>query len=284
MTVIAARALAAAIEPFAGQVFFSPECHRAYQALGFGPSPGRLENVAMPDVSAYFCSRGAMLGQVPGTVIAAAFAVFNPAVVVPAVDYGWSLTDAATVWEARTGGAVGQLHRILGAAPDGLGRAVELLRAAADGLPLHGKPVFAGLVARGLPGDALADAWRLAERLREYRGDAHVNAWTSAGFTPVEIGLLTELYQGRPLRSHIRIMGWGDDDLDAGEQALASRGLIRDGALTDAGRAGSEAVEAATDDACAPILTGLDDGLGELVDIVGRWSHRVLSAGGFPGG
>lgn len=35
-----ARRLAAAIEPIAGQVYFSPECHKAYEALGFGPSPG----------------------------------------------------------------------------------------------------------------------------------------------------------------------------------------------------------------------------------------------------
>ena len=34
-----ARALAAALEPFVGQVYFAPECHRAYEALGFGGSP-----------------------------------------------------------------------------------------------------------------------------------------------------------------------------------------------------------------------------------------------------
>jgi len=34
-----ARKLAGAIEPFAGQVYFSPECHAAYAQLGFSPSP-----------------------------------------------------------------------------------------------------------------------------------------------------------------------------------------------------------------------------------------------------
>ena len=44
-----ARALAAAIEPFAGQVYFSPECHDAYATLGFAGSPGRFGDVAAPD-------------------------------------------------------------------------------------------------------------------------------------------------------------------------------------------------------------------------------------------
>jgi hypothetical protein len=46
--------------------------------------------------------------------VVSAFAVFNPAVVVPAVNHGWSITDATTLGRARTEGAVGQLRRILG--------------------------------------------------------------------------------------------------------------------------------------------------------------------------
>ena len=75
-----ARRLAAAIEPFVGQVYFSPECHAAYAALGFNPSPGDANGVALPDGAAYFTSRGSVMGQVHGTVVAAAFGVFNPAV------------------------------------------------------------------------------------------------------------------------------------------------------------------------------------------------------------
>src|SRR5438132_14110408 len=101
------RALAGALEPFAGQVYFSPECHEGYVALGFSPSPADMNGVALPDGPAYFCSRGSVMGQVPGELIASAFAVFNPAVVVPAVQYGWTKTDAATICQARTDGAVG---------------------------------------------------------------------------------------------------------------------------------------------------------------------------------
>lgn len=282
MTVSPSRAVATAIEPFAGQVYFAPECHSGYAALGFGPSPASNDGVAMPDGAAYFCSRGSLLGQVAGEVIAATFAVFNPAVVVPAVSYGWTLTDAKTICAARTDGAVSQLRRVLGGAPDRLDRAVELLHRATDRLALAGKPLFAGVVAQGLAGDPLTDAWRLADRLREYRGDVHIAAWIAAGFDAVEIGLLTELYWGLPLRSYIRTRAWTDDDLAAGEDRLAIRGLIRDGALTESGRAAREAVEVATDEGCAPIVAGLADDLDELVGLVGGWSQQLQSAGGYP--
>ncbi len=282
MTIAPARALSNAIEAFAGQVYFAPECHRGYAALGFRPSPATSRGVEMPDGPAYFCSRGSALGQASGEVIAAAFAVFNPAVVVPAVDYGWSLTDAATIRAARTEGSVAQLCRVLGDAPEGLDRAVQLLRRAADGLPLAGKPLFSGLVADGPAGDPLTDAWRLADQLREFRGDAHVNAWTAAGFDGVEIGLITELYRGLAPRSYVRTRAWSDDELTAGEARLAERGLACDGVLSDAGRAARESVETATDAACAPIIARLGDDLGELVELVGGWSKRLVDAGAFP--
>ena len=97
-----ARGLAAALEPFAGQVYFSPECHANYAALGFSPSMGDAAGVALPDGPAYFTSRGSVMGQVPGEVVACAFGVFNPAAVVPALDHGWSLTDAATIVHVDT--------------------------------------------------------------------------------------------------------------------------------------------------------------------------------------
>lgn len=282
MSAPAARALAGALEPFAGQVYFSPECHAAYEALGFGPSPAAMDGVAAPDGPAYFCSRGSVLGQVPGEVVASAFGVFNPAVVVPAVAHGWTLTDAATIERARTEGAVAQLRRILGAAPGGLDRALELLHRATAPLRPEGRPLFAGLLAQGLPGEPLADAWRLADQLREYRGDVHVNAWTMAGLDAVEIGLLTELYWGLPTRSYVRTRAWSSADLDAAEARLEARGLMADGALTERGREAREAIEVATDAACLPIVDALGDDLAELVGILRRWSTAVQAAKGYP--
>lgn len=277
-----ARALAGALEPVAGQVYFSPECHEGYAALGFAGSPGRFGDVAAPDGAAYFCSRGSVMGQVPGEVIAAAFAVFNPAVVVPLVAQGWTLTDAATICDARTAGATGQLRRILGAEPDGLARANELLARAVDPLRPEGRPLYGGQASLGLPGDPLADAWRRTDMLREYRGDSHISAWTAAGLDAAEIGLLTELYWGLRMRTYIRTRAWSDADLDAAEARLVERGLVADGAFTATGRAEREAVEITTDRQCRPIVEALDDDLDELVAILGLWGSAIREAHGYP--
>ena len=278
----ACRRLAAAIEPVAGQVYFSPECHSGYAALGFDPSPGSARGVALPDGPAYFTSRGSVMGQVSGHVVAAAFAVFNPAVVVPAVERGWALTDAATICAVRTEGAVAQLTRVLGPSPDGLSEVTELLSRACEGLRLEGKPLYAGLASLGLPGEPMADMWRLADCLREYRGDAHTAAWTSAGFDPVEMGLLTELYWGLPTRTYIRTRGWVGEDLDSAMERLEAHGYMADGCLTETGRAAREEVEVATDRQCDTIVRALGDDLDPLITLLGRWGDAIRNSGGYP--
>ena len=272
------------LEPVAAQVYFSPECHAAYAALGFSPSPATTPGgVELPDGPAYFTSRGSVMGQVPGAVVAAAFAVFNPEAVVPSVEFGWGKVDAPTICTARTDGAVAQLARVLGPSPDGLARVTALLECAAAPLRPEGKPLYAGLLGLGLPGEPLADAWRLADMLREYRGDAHTAAWTSAGLDATEIGLLTEPYWGLPLRTYVRTRAWSDDQLDAAEARLVARGLLADGALTDAGRTRRESIEAATDVQCRPMLDALgDDGLEELVGLLTPWGEAIRDAGGYP--
>ncbi|MGH9060226.1 MAG: SCO6745 family protein [Acidimicrobiales bacterium] len=277
-----ARALAGAIEPVAGQVYFSPECHEAYARLGFSPSSRAAPGVAMPDGPAYFCSRGSVLGQVPGEVVASAFAVFNPAVVIPAVNHGRGIADAATLASARTEGALGQLRRVLGAEPPGAERAAELLQRASADLRVEGRPLYAGMLAQTVPADPLGAAWRLADRIREFRGDVHIASWTTAGFDAVEIGLLTELYWNLRARTYIRTRAWTDGDMDAAEERLVRRGLLADARLTDAGRAEREAVERATDGSCQPIIEALGDNLDELLAILRPWGQAIRGAAGYP--
>lgn len=276
-----ARRLASALEPVIGQVYFSPECHQRYVELGFDPSPADAGGVALPDGPAYFTSRGSVMGQVPGEVVAAAFAVFNPAVVVPAVTLGWTRTDAATICAARTDGAVAQLVRLLGERPDGVERAAELLSRATDPLRPEGRPLFAGIRSLGVPDDPLAAVWRLGDLLREYRGDCHTAAWISAGFDATEIGLMTELYWGLPMRSYSRTRAWSDEDFDAATERLRSRGLVEDEGLTSAGRAAREAVEIATDAQLAPALDALGDEVDELCAIMEPWGATVRAGKGY---
>ncbi|RZT86662.1 hypothetical protein EV383_3559 [Pseudonocardia sediminis] len=286
-----ARALATALEPFVGSVYFAPEAHAGYAELGFDPSPGPVNEpwgsahwggVAMTDGPAYMTSRGSLLGQVHGAVVAAAFGVFAPAAVIASVELGWSRTDAATIGAVRTRGALAQLVRVLGERPAGVDDAIALLERAGANLPLAGRPMYAGVCAQGLPDVPIGRAWRLAERLREHRGDGHVVAFTAAGFGGCAIQVLTERVAGMPPRTYSRTRGWTDADLDAAERALHDRGLIgSDGAATDAGRAAREQVERATDALWTAPARDLGDDLPRLVAILQDWNAWLRSAAAY---
>src|SRR3546814_13077107 len=85
------------------------------------------------------------------------------------------------------------------------------------------------------------------------------------------------------MRTYVRSRAWSDAELDAAEERLASRGLVADGAFTDAGRAAREEVEVATDAACEPILRNVGDDLDELVGLLAGRSKQVQAANGHPG-
>lgn len=277
-----ARRLAAALEPITGQVYFSKECHQNYVNLGFGDSPGEFNGVPGPNREAYFTSRGSLMGQVPGELVAAAFAVFNPVAVVPAVTFGWTLTDARTICAARDDGAVAQLHRILGVTPDRSERARELLRIAVEPLRPEGRPLFAGVLSQSIPDSVMGEIFRLGDMLREYRGDSHTAAWISAGVDATEIGLMSELYWGLPMRSYSRTRAWTDDDFDAATERLESRGIVANGSLTTRGREVRERIEVDTDQQMLGCIRALGDTLAELCEILEPWGAEVRAQHGYP--
>jgi hypothetical protein len=282
---IRARTLAARLEPLVGQVYFSPEAHAGYVGLGFGPSPGAFGGVAMPDGPAYFTSRGSLLGQVEPEVVAAAFGVFKPTVVVDGVRRGWSLTDAPTIFATRRAGAVAQLERILGPATDATTRAAVLLERAVEPLRPEGRPLFAGLRSQW---DAPTDPWtrffHLGDMFREYRGDAHVAAWTSAEVDAPEIGLLTEAYIGLPLRTYVRTRAWDDAELGAAMDRLVARGWMDGDTMTELGQTSREEIERATDRALRAAITRLGHDADELFGILEPWGASMRAAGGYIGG
>src|SRR5438874_4709989 len=230
------RILRDLVEPIAANVYFAPEARDAYAELGldgFGP--------------AYFCSRGGCLGQVAGEVITAAFGVFSPRMVIPAVAEGWSKTDAPTILAARQRGATASLTRVLGPEPDGLERATELLRVAADAATGEGRHLFSGLRSLGWPGDPMGDLWRAADLVREHRGDSHICAWVSHGVDPIQANLLTELWWRMPFRSYVRTRGWTEDEIDGAVARLQGDGIVDGDAFTPAGEDLRASIEEATD-------------------------------------
>ena len=277
-----ARTLGSVVEPLTGQVYFSPECHANYVALGFDPSASTNNGVAMPDGPAYFTSRGSVMGQVPGEVVAAAFAVFNPEVVIPCVTLGWSRTDADTIRQARDDGAIAQLERLLGPQPTGIERANELLTRAAEPLRPEGRPLYAGMRSLPMPASQLGVMFRTADTLREYRGDSHTAAWISAGLNATEIGLLSELYWGLPMRSYSRTRAWTRDQFDAAHEALQGRGLVDATGFTPKGREARELIEMVTDAQMASAIAALGDDIEELFAILRPWGEQVRAGFGYP--
>ena len=177
---------------------------------------------------------------------------------------------------------MGQMRRLLGERPAGVDRANSILRRAVSVLRPEGRPLYAGLLSLGIPDDPLFAVWRTGDMLREFRGDCHTAAWISMGIDATEIGLMSELYWGLPMRTYSRTRAWTDAEFDAAEARLSKRGWVRDGALTDAGRAAREAIEVTTDSQMVPALDAIGSDLAELVSILEPWGATIRAGRGYP--
>lgn len=287
------RRLRDLLEPLAGCVYFAPETHEAFQALGFGPPNPGFGNVVAPNGVAYFVSRGGCMGQVSGEVVTAAFGVFSPAVVVPAVEAGWATADRSAILDARCSGTSAFLERVIepndGRSMERIGRLTELLLAGADGAALAGRPLYAGLRSLGMPGHPMGDLWRAADLVREHRGDCHVVAWTGAGLSAPEIMLLTELWWGMPPRSYALTRGWSTEQFDEAEATLVAKGLVtasshdEDG-LTEDGRALRRSIEGATDELERGVMAGIGADLDELIELLEPVAAAIVANEGYPNG
>lgn len=265
------RRLHDAVEPLAANVYFAPEPQEAYAELGV-TSYG----------AGYFCSRSGCMGQLPGEVVAAVFAVFDPALVARSVAKGWAATTAPEIVDARRRGATAALRRILGDEPDGAPRATELLRRAADAAATPGRPLFAGLRTLPWPGDTVGDLWRAADLVREHRGDGHVAAWVAAGVDAVEVTLLTELWWRIRQGSYAPTRGWSAEVIAAGAARLREQGLADDDGFTPDGRALRASIEEATDRAQREVVEALGDNADELFALIEPWARAVVDSGGYP--
>ena len=264
------RRLRDLVEPIAANVYFAKEAGALYKDLGLGYMPG------------YFCSRSACMGQVTPEVVVATFGVFNPAVVKPAVEEGWSKTTATDLLAARQQGAIASLQRIFGGTPDGAARATELLRRGAEAAPVPAHPIFAGLVSLGFPGDPIGDLWRASDLVREHRGDTHVAAWAGYGVDAVEITLLTELWWKMPLDTYVRTRGWSEDEINAGIARLRDRGLIDGDGFTEDGERLRGAIERVTDLGERSIVSALGDDADELLGLLEPMARAIVESGGYP--
>ncbi len=277
------RRLRNVAEPIAASVFFAPEAHIAYAALGF-PNPGGEEHgMSKFDWDVYFVSRAACMGQVHGDVAAAVFGVFPHRRVSNAIAQGWALTDPTGILAARQHGAVTALERLLGGVPEGVDRAITLLKRGLAAAHTSGKPVFSGLRAIGWPGTPLGDLWRACDMYREHRGDAHVVAWAAQGLNGCEACILNDLRQGLDLGSYVRTRGWTTEDVTAAIDALRERGWVAGDTLSESGHEVREAIEVATDAQQISIVSAIGDDFDELIECLTPWRDAIVAGRGYPG-
>lgn len=231
-------------------------------------------------LTSYVWGRAAALGVPSPGVAAAAFAWFEPGLVGALYDAGRAAVARETLLEVRDREVAAGLADVL--AGEDVAPVADRLLDAVTGLDVAGRPLYAGLLDRPVPADAFGRLHRACELVREHRGDAHAAAAVVAGLGAVEMNVLTELWTGMPLGSYSGSRGWSPDAVGAATSRLEQRGWLADGALTDAGRDGRRAVEAATDRAEQPVVDALGEHLPHVVERLDRWSARCVAAGAFP--
>jgi helix-turn-helix protein len=203
--------------------------------------------------------------------------------VAAAVDDAWRDHEPEALLEARLAGATAYLAGALGEEPPGLERALTILRRVVEAGSPAGHAVYAGLRSLPWPGSPLGDLWRASDMIRERRGGSHLNAWTAAGLSSVEIQLLTERWRttSNPGSTTADQMGYSDEEIDAALGRFRARGLVDDGGgLTDEGRDFRENIERATDLQEAELVGALGEDVDELFELMAPWARAVVAGAG----
>jgi hypothetical protein len=232
----------------------------------------------------YFAWRAAPLGPVPAAPVVAMFAGFHPGAVARALPESWSRTTPQACLEARTAVSMAAL-RDAGVDPEACGRAAEMLAPVAAAVDPTGRPLGAANAALELPRDPLGRIWQLATTLREHRGDGHIAALVTEGITGLQAHVLQSASGHMPQEVLRRArIGWTDEDWTGAADALRGRGLLTAGpglALTPAGRALLDSVEASTDErAWSGGLAAVGEhGVEEVLALL-RPSVRAVAASG----
>ncbi len=268
------------LEPYHLVTYFTPHTAAAAEAAGVG---GRAW---------YLGTRGGPLGEVPASVIGAAFFNFNPAM----IERAWPKAVAAglpAIAGHRDTMVDTTLRECLGDRVTDLELAELAVRFGdlADSAPTAGRVLGAAWQSLPRYGTPHLDLWRATSVLREWRGDAHVAALTVAGLSRVEALVLHEAHDPRGVRKRTQgrdavlfIRAWDRSDWDAAVATLAARDLVSDDGTTllPAGCALYDELEALTDDASAAHWSSIPDAA-DLLLRARPYVKAVIDAGILPG-
>jgi helix-turn-helix protein len=260
------------MEPYHGWIYFVPEAREAYSALGV--TGNRM---------GYFGSRSAAMGAVNAEVVISTFYNFHPDLVRRQIPAVWDITSPADLVRARLEAADAMLHRMLGDAVGSteMKEAAELARQAAGQCRPEGRPLYAGHASLPWPDEPHLVLWHAQTLLREFRGDGHIAALTTANLDGCE-ALVTHAAAGDVGADVLqRSRAWSDDEWAAAVERLRSRGWVNgDGSFTQIGREHRDAIERSTDElAMAPWEALGEERCQHLRELVRPWSKTIVASG-----
>jgi len=272
-----ARKMWRTLEPYHSMVYFSPELFDAYRELGIDDY-----------FEVYFGSRAAAMGAVSPEVVLATFFNFSPAAVHLGLPAVWSKATPEQLIATRLKAADTALRRMVGddVESDAMAEAATLARIAADHCTPEGRPIYAAHAALPYPGVAHLDLWHAITLLREYRGDGHVVALTAHGLSGCGALVLNAASGGVDADAMRYSRLWTEDEWNAATDVLRDRGWVdAAGAITPAGTAVHDELEALTDELAAPAWSAITDEQGSrLRELVRPWSRALTEGGLFPAG
>ena len=240
----------------------------------------RLTALGLNFLTGYIWGRAASLGDVPATLVVSSFAAFEPGLITNLYEEARQHTSCEHLLAVREQAVIESLQTIL----EGIdvSSAVSVLRrglAAVDGT---GRALFSGLLSLPWPENPYGQLWRACDLVREHRGDSHIAASITAGFGPVAMNILTELYVGMPLGSYTATRGWSPEAIASTTEQLQKQGLIADGTLTAAGFQRREEIEAQTDAMEQPLIEAIGNDFETLIAQLNDWAELCIKAGAFP--
>ena len=251
-------------------VYFVPEAAEEYAAVGITGRTG------------YFASRAAPMGAVRAEVVLATFYNFSPRAVLPAMPGAWAAASPDVLQAARFRAAARALVRTGVTMTDAdVAEARTIIDPVVAGLDLAGKPLAAGNAAVALPDDALLALWQQITVVREWRGDAHIAVLAATGVGPCDCMVL-QVGTGRfPLGITQATRQWDEGEWAASIERLSARGWVAaDGAMTAAGTAAREQIEADTDRLCAPIWAPVGEaGAARFTTLIAPINDAMVAAG-----
>jgi len=133
-----------------------------------------------------------------------------------------------------------------------------------------------------VPDGPYGRAWRVAELVREHRGDGHLAASVAAGLDAVTMNVLTELWLGYPPGEYSATRGFSPDRIEASVAGLRQRGWLGDDGLTAAGRSARDAIEAATDRSQDALILALGDSIDTVITAASAIGSAVVAARAAP--